>query len=182
MNLTLNVKCTSELSILSKSEFVEDSTNTKKQKTKMEEKSKSNTHTPRRTLGMRRISPRVVQSKVKTTDTNDENSISASTHHNADNNYSETPKRIRLSTDYQQPKQKSNRKLEDIEAMDIEQMELLLNKYEKFQVQRSDLMQSINTWKTAGHKALEILQTEIQPEQEIETILTHFHLPDNVFD
>lgn len=150
----------------------------------MEETSKSNVQTPRRRLGMRRISPRIVQSKVKTTDTNEENELPTSTHHNT-TNYSETPKRIRLSTDSQQLTQNSNKKTEntvdDIET-DIKQMELLLQKYEKFKVQKNDLMQSIEMWKGGGRKALEILQEEIQPEQEIETILAHFNLPHNVFD
>lgn len=65
---------------------------------------------------------------------------------------------------------------------EIAQMKRHIEKYEKFQSEKSELKRLIAEWSRGGREALRMLQDEIQSEQNVEDILTHLHLPSDVFD
>lgn len=74
-----------------------------------------------------------------------------------------------------------NQKTDDELKVEIQQMNEHLEKYEKYKSEKKELEHLIGTWKAGGVQALRQLQTEIQPEQEIEQILEHFKLPVDIF-
>lgn len=71
--------------------------------------------------------------------------------------------------------------IDDLKA-EIMQIKMHLDNYDKYKAQKSELQRLIAVWNDGGRKALEMLQEEIKPEQEAEQILTHLHLPTDVFD
>lgn len=162
-----------------------------------------NQRTPHRRLGLSRISPRIKRSNdstdntVQTTSCTANENIESKSEPADDFDSLVTPtKKIKVSPGcfHFTPKQPTNyldgkhHETVDIDAktvdelnVEIREMNELLEKYEKYNNERKELQQLIETWKDGGVQALRQLQIEIQPKQEIEQILEHFKLPVDIF-
>lgn len=157
--------------------------------------------TPRRPIGLSRISPRTKltppiarpSDQVAGSKTVDE--TDASKHIEDDSDLVTPTKRRKLGRFVLRSKQSddaadSGEKVESpakVKTIDdlktgIKQMQTHLEKYESYKVKTKELNDLIEVWSNAGRSALQMLQDEIKPEQETEQILTHLHLPVDVFD
>lgn len=76
---------------------------------------------------------------------------------------------------------KDDGKTADQLKIEIQEMRERLDKYKKYNDEKKDLQQLIETWKAGGIRAIQQLQVEIQPKQEFEQILEHFQLPVDIF-
>lgn len=156
-----------------------------------------NKGTPRR-LGMSRTGIRMTPTpqKKRTNESTNASQITSYSDGNAESAESslDTPikkQKCHLDCSNFPPKeQKTEKKSESNEAKtqtveelkaDIQQMNEQLEKYEKYKSEKKKLEQLIETWKAGGIEAVRQLQAEIQPTQEIESILEHFNLPINIF-
>lgn len=158
---------------------------------------KSNTQTPRRTLGMRRMTPRSNKiPAINRPNQQDKNlqitpggTLNRSKHViDADSPLNIPKKTRRISIDNLDEKNVSGtsnetetNECERLEA-EIAQMKIRLCKFEKYQMEKKELMQLIQLWSNGGKSALNVLQQEIQPEQDIEQIQKHLNLPIDIFD
>lgn len=170
---------------------------------------KINARTPRRTLGMSRMTPRrTITPQEKRQNQPDTNLQTTPKIHkidtrfsqsNEDNSYRITPtKRRKVSTDNldenivpdrivdvasgsQNSASTSKKTAIELKA-EILQMKSRLDKHEKYQNKKKDLTRMIELWCIGGKEALKTLQKEIKSEQEIELIQTHLNLPRNIFD
>lgn len=146
---------------------------------------KSNTQTPRRTLGMSRMTPRTNKIPASKRPHQEESNLQntpepliRSKQVNEDNSPLNTPtKQRKISIDNLDEKEECER----LEA-EISQMKKRLCKFEKYQTEKKELMQLIRLWSNGGKSALKVLQQEIQPEQDIEQIQKHLNLPMDIFD
>lgn len=164
---------------------------------------KQNTPTPRRSLGLSRISPRITTTStppIKRPITDVHNIQSTSTTSNSVGNQSETNKNVesfgtpikkrkslgrfvfkpKVTNDSIQEKTDDVETIDDLNA-DISQMKAHLEKYEQYKAQKKDLEQLIETWRSGGIAALKQLQVGIQPQQDFEKILTHLRIPLDIF-
>lgn len=73
------------------------------------------------------------------------------------------------------------RSIDEIQ-INIKQMECRLEKNEKYEKRSNELEKMIETWRTGGQAALQMLQDAINPKQELSVILKHLNLPENIFD
>lgn len=154
-----------------------------------------------RRLGLSRISPRMTPSpqiKRKNESTNPAKITSTANKNNDDEiNLLITPtkrqkpsvgrldcppKEITARPMEQKQDGKANT-IDDIDALraDIQQMNDRLERYAKYSGEKKELEKLIETWKVGGNEAVRQLQAEIQPKQEIETILEHYKLPADIF-
>lgn len=162
--------------------------------------------TPSRPIGLSRISPRTKitpalkrpNEQILNSQTANEQNASVSKVKEAEGSDLVTPtkrKKLSLGRFVFNPKQTndsidvnvksesgSNTKSTEELKLEIAQMKIHLEKYEKYQADKCELIHLIEMWSKSGHTALEMLQEEIKPEQEIEQILTHLHLPSDIFD
>lgn len=144
--------------------------------------------TPRRTLGLRRITPRKTTtspaSRSNQQDVNLQTTPIIDKEHqlqtNEDSEFN-TTKRRKLSLEGNIISGGQTKEISELEE-EISQMKARLDKYEKYQAEKKEILQLIELWCNGGKKALSILQEEIQPEQDIEQILKHLNLPIDVFD
>lgn len=165
---------------------------------------KTKMQTPSRPIGLSRISPRtkltpaVKRPNAATSQAANEQNASASKDKETDDSDLVTPtkrKKLALGRFVFNPKQTndsininlksesgSHIKTVDELKSEIAQMKIHLEKYEKYKADKCELNHLIAMWSQGGRTALEMLQEEIKPEQEIEQILTHLHLPSDVFD
>lgn len=156
---------------------------------------KASTQTPRRTIGLSRISPRSTQTPPSKRPKHEPSTINAaattSTALNDDDSLV-TPTKSRKSLgrfvfsprpeiDPKKHQPEKENKSTDVEA-DILHMKSHLEAYEKFKGEKSKLEHLIKVWHDGGVEALRLLQEEIQPQQEIEQILTHLNIPTDMFD
>lgn len=163
---------------------------------------KRNTPTPRRTLGLRRISPQVttkpsIKRTILQTITSPPTSTSnrtgeSSSEKNEDNDSLVTPSRKRTSLGRfvfspKAPNVHPTEKLEcDEKTADqlkeaIRKMEAHLEQYEKYKIEKKELQHLIDVWTAGGQQSLTMLQEEIKPKQEIEQILTYLNIPIDIF-
>lgn len=161
---------------------------------------KSNTQTPRRTLGMGRMTPRTNKIlAVKRSNQQDNNlettpgDFNRSKQVNIDNSSLNTPKKYRRisidNLDERKCSKNASSTFSEIQKNDCERLEaeitemkIRLCKFEKFQTKKKELMQLIQLWSNGGNSALKVLQQEIQPEQDIEQIQKHLNIPIDIFD
>lgn len=73
------------------------------------------------------------------------------------------------------------RSIDEIQ-MNIKQMECRLAKYEKHEKRTNELENMIGKWRAGGQAALQMLQDDINPKQELAVILKHLNLPEDIFD
>lgn len=160
--------------------------------------------TPRRTLGLNRrtpiISPQPTSTKNSTESKCDQPSTSTGVINKrsaADECFKTPIKRRSLHSAFVSPLIEStspspkeevklevrdeDKSVEDIKA-EIHRMQLELEKYEHYKREKASLTKSIEQWKEGGKTALQMLQEEIKPEQELDTILAHFQIPNDIFD
>ncbi|XP_031640764.1 uncharacterized protein LOC116352363 [Contarinia nasturtii] len=71
--------------------------------------------------------------------------------------------------------------VQDVKA-EISQMKKQLAAYDKYKGEEKELEGLIELWCNGGNDALQMLQEDIQPKQEIEQILTHLNLPIDIFN
>lgn len=158
---------------------------------------------PRRTVGLSRISPRTpLTPQIKrpisqiqhTQNISTPNRSDAPNLSTADNDSLVTPmkKRKSLGRFVITPKQNtdsnketgerdvSDKTIDELKT-DINQMKMHLEKYEKYKQEKLELQRLIEMWSACGRCALQQLQDEIQPTQEIEQILTHLNIPIDIF-
>lgn len=75
----------------------------------------------------------------------------------------------------------NERSIDEIQ-MNIKQMECRLTKYENNEKRTNELGNMIEKWRVGGQAALQMLQDDINPKQELAVILKHLNLPENIFD
>lgn len=163
---------------------------------------KINSQTPRRTLGLRRISPRAQPSKKRLSNspvqqqTSKDNEVSASSKspiEGGTGHLINPMKRQKMFLDNlifgQKNKNTGDNYGEDDDDKIIKElkaenadMKHRLENYEKYRIKRKELQHLIRIWSNGGKEALKMLQEEVKPEQEMEQILTHLKLPTDIFD
>lgn len=172
---------------------------------------KSNSQTPRRTLGLRRTSPRTAtktspgtSTPVKRTNvlrepntptTSDDYTPSMSQASDAGYSNNQTKRRkILLDNVFFAPKTSNNTgngseiSQEDIDGIIEElkaenpQLKDRLESFEKYTIEKKELQRLIKIWTNGAKEALKMIQKEVKPEQDIEQILIHLKLPTNIFD
>lgn len=161
-------------------------TNTKWKMDKANDLKNINTPTQRRTLGMRRISPgnSLINSLNTTPKVN--NSVTSTSKYD-DTDSIITSKRIKLSSGRFLFNQKQRNEDENVmekseKAEDLSGPKDLKSENSKYNTDKKELERLIEIWSNGGKKALNQLQKEIPPEQEIDQILLHFNLPTDIFD
>lgn len=164
---------------------------------------KQNTPTPRRSLGLSRISPRTtitpptikrpisdVKHNVPSTSKTKESAGNVSeVKEDVESFATPTKKRKCLGRFVFTPKQTNDpvqEKCTDVKSVvelkaEISQMKAHLDKYEQYKVKKNELEQLIEKWSAGGKRALRQLQEEIKPQQDLEQILTHLRIPADIF-
>lgn len=85
-----------------------------------------------------------------------------------------------VENDYEEKTEANAKTIDELNA-DIRQLKDQLAKYEKYKNEKEELEKLIEAWKAGGVEAVQQLQAEIQPRQEIESILKHFNLSAEIF-
>lgn len=167
---------------------------------------KINVQTPRRMLGMSRMIPRTSTTPTDQQEVNLQRTpavdkfVDVSSQTCEDNHLLTTPIKRRKVSDVKSGlnkhlKEENNgsasenqkhtcesvKTTDDLKA-EILHMKTRLDKYEKYVSEKKELIRLIELWCNGGKEALNTLQEEILPGQDINQIQTHLNLPLNIFD